>query len=190
MGLLDILNQYTGQATGSDDEVGNHFDQVARQADPHDVGNGVSAAMRSDATPPFGQMIGHLFGQSSPDQQAGLVNQLLHAIGPAALSGAAGGALGRILGMGEGAAASGTATPSATARPTSTATPNASPTVTPAQASQLSPSEVEAMAAHAHQQDESIVDKLGGFYAQHPQLVKSLGAAALAVALGHMRSRS
>ena len=178
MGLLDILNQYAGQVTGSDDDVAKHFDQAAREADPQAVGQGVSAALRSDATPSFAQTVGHLFGQSNPDQQAGLVNQLLHAIGPAALSGVAGGALGRILGA------------AGTTSTTSTASPTTAATVTPAQASQLSPSEVGAIASHAHQQDDSIVDKLGSFYAQHPQVVKSLGAAALAVVLGHMRSRS
>ena len=181
MGLLDILNQYAGQALGSDDDVGNHFEQVARQGDPQAVGQGVSAALRSDATPPFGQTIGKMFGQSNPDQQAGLLNQLLHAIGPAALSGVAGGALGRILGAGGGGATS--------ASTRATSDPTATTTVTPAQASQLSPSEVDAIATQAHQQDESIIDRLGNFYAQHPQVVKSLGAAALAVALGHMRSK-
>jgi hypothetical protein len=49
---------------------------------------------------------------------------------------------------------------------------------------------VNAIATHAQNQEGSVVDKIGGFYAQHPTLVKSLGAAALAVALGHMRSQS
>lgn len=130
MGLLDILNQYTGQATGSDTDVGNHFDQVAGQADKRAVGDGVAAAMRSDATPSFGQTISHMFGQSDPQQKAGLINQLLQAIGPPALSGVAGGALGRMLG---GQARS------------------AAPAVTPEQASQLSPTEVDTIASHAHQ---------------------------------------
>jgi hypothetical protein len=34
------------------------------------VGQGVADAFRSDQTPPFAQMMGRLFGQSSPQQRA------------------------------------------------------------------------------------------------------------------------
>lgn len=146
-----------------------HFDEVAQQAPPQDLGRGIAAAMRSDSTPPFGQLVGNLLGQSNLQQQAGVLNQLIQSIGPGGLSGVAGGILGRVVGGGSS---------------------NAVPTITPAQASQLSPADVNAIATHAQNQDGSVVDKIGGFYAQHPTLVKSLGAAALAIALGHMRSQS
>jgi len=169
MGLLDILNQYVNPSTAPTGNVTEHFDEVAQQAPPQDLGRGIAAAMRSDSTPPFGQLVGNLFGQSNPQQQAGVLNQLIQSIGPGALSGVAGGILGRVLG---GGSSSGV------------------PTITPTQASQLSPADVNAIATHAQNQDGSVVDKIGAFYAQHPTLVKSLGAAALAVALGHMRSQS
>jgi hypothetical protein len=169
MGLLDILNQYTNPSAAPTGNVVEHFDQVAQQASPQDLGQGIAAALRSDSTPAFGQVVGNLFGQSNPQQQAGVLNQLIQSIGPGALSGVAGGILGRVLGGGSSGAV---------------------PSITPAQASQLSPADVNAIATHAQAQDGSVVDKIGGFYAQHPTLVKSLGAAALAVALGHMRSQS
>lgn len=169
MGLLDILNQYVNPSTAPTGDVMEHFDQVAQQAQPQDLGRGIAAAMRSDSTPPFGQMVGNLFGQSNPQQQAGVLNQLVQSIGPGALSGIAGGILGRVLGSGS---------------------TTGVPTITPAQASQLSPADVNAIATHAQNQDGSVIDKIGGFYAQHPALIKSLGAAALAIALGHMRSQS
>ena len=56
MGILDILQQYADPARAPHDRVDQHFDQVAQQASPQDLGNGVAAAFRSDATPPFGQM--------------------------------------------------------------------------------------------------------------------------------------
>lgn len=168
MGLLDILNQYTNPSAVPPGNVLQHFDEVAQQAAPQDLGRGIAAAMRSDATPSFGNVVGSLFGQSNPQQQAGVLNQLVQSIGPAALSSVAGGVLGRILGGSSTAAV---------------------PTISPAQASQLSPADVNAIATHAQAQNGSVVDKIGGFYAQHPDLVKSLGAAALAVALGHMRSQ-
>ncbi len=126
------------------------------------LGNAIGAAFRSDATPPFGQMVGSLFGQSNPQQQAGVLNQLVQSIGPGALSGVAGGILGRILGGQPGSS------------------------ITAQQASQLSPADVSAIAAHAQQQDPSIVDRIGSFYAQHPTLVKTLGAVALSTVMSHL----
>jgi hypothetical protein len=61
--------------------------------------------------------------------------------------------------------------------------------ITPAQAAQVSPSDLSAIVATAHQQDASIVDRLGSFYAQHPTLVKSLGVAALGAVMSHMSNQ-
>ena len=167
MGILDILQQYTDPARAPTDGVDDHFDQVARQSSPQDLGNGVAAAFRSDATPPFGQMIGDLFGRSDPQQRAGILNQILQSVGAGGLASVAGGVLGRVLGG---------------------ARDNAAPTITPEQASQISPADVGAIAEHAEKKDPSIMDRAGEFYAQHPDLVKGLGAAALAIALGRMHS--
>lgn len=169
MGILDILQQYADPSRVQPDRVQEHFDQVAQQASPQDLGNGVAAAFRSDATPPFGQMIGNLFGQSNPEQRAGILNQLVQVLGSGALSSVAGGVLGRVLGGTGGTA-------------------NAAPTVTPQQAQQISPADAAAIAEHAEKKDPSVMDRAGEFYAQHPQLVKGLGAAALAIALGRMHS--
>jgi hypothetical protein len=171
MSFMDILKQYADPSSAPVGQVGEHFDQVAQQVPPGELGRGIAGALRSDATPPFGETVGNLFNKSNPQQQAGVLNQLIQAIGPGALSGIGGGVLGRILG-GAAQGALGTV-----------------PTITPAQASQLSPSDVTAIANHAESQDVSIVDKIGGFYAQHPNLVKSMGAAALAIVLGKMHSR-
>ncbi len=169
MGILDILQQYTDPARAPTDRVDDHFDQVARQSSPQDLGNGVAAAFRSDATPPFGQMIGDLFGRSDPQQRAGILNQIIQSVGAGGLASMAGGVLGRVLGGG----ASGG---------------HAAPTITPEQASQISPADASAIAEHAEKKDPSIMDRAGEFYAQHPDLVKGLGAAALAIALGRMHS--
>ena len=168
MGLMDILQQYVDKA-GSAPVVGStdHFDEVARSAPPQVLQDGVADAFRSDQTPPFGQMVGQLFGQSNPQQQAGVLNQLLGALGPGVLSGIGGGLLGRMLG------ASGASQPQ----------------VTPDQASQLTPEQVQQIATHAEQQNPGIIDQIGGFYAQHPQLVKTLGTAALTIALAGMANR-
>jgi hypothetical protein len=166
MGILDILKQYADPASAPAGNVAGHFDQVAQQSSLQDIGNSVAAAFRSDATPPFGQMIGDLFSKSDPSQRAGILNQIVQSIGTGGLASVAGGVLGRVLGP---AAASG-----------------ATPQITPEQASQISPADAGALAAHAEKQDSSIIDMAASFYAQHPTLVKSLGAAALAIALGHL----
>jgi hypothetical protein len=174
MGILDILKQYADPNSVQTDRVPGHFDEVVQQSNPDDLGNGVAAAFRSDATPPFGQMVGELFGRSDPQQRAGILNQIVRTVGPGVLATLGGGVLGRVLGGG--------AAPSTTASSTA-------PTITPAQASQISPADAAAIAAQAEQHDGSIVDKAGQFYAQHPALVKSLGAAALAIVLGRMHSQ-
>ena len=51
--------------------------------------------------------------------------------------------------------------------------------VTPQQAEQVSPQAVEVLAQNAASKDPSIMDKAAGFYAQHPDLVKGIGVAAL-----------
>jgi hypothetical protein len=61
--------------------------------------------------------------------------------------------------------------------------------ITPQQASEISPQQVQDLANHAEQHSPGIFDKLGEFYAQHPQLVKTLGSAALTIALAKMANR-
>jgi hypothetical protein len=62
-------------------------------------------------------------------------------------------------------------------------------TVTPEQAQQIHPDAIRQLAEQAEKRDPSIIDKAGEFYAQHPTLVKSLGATALAVIMSHISRR-
>lgn len=153
MGIMDTIGNLAG---GGD--VHSAYDQVAKSVPPGALADGLAHAFQSDQTPPFPQMVSGLFGQSSPDQKAGLLNQLLGTLG----SGQAAQVLGS-LGLGglAGAAATGA--------------------VTPQQAQQVPPQAVETLAQHAQTKDPSIVDKAAGFYAQHPTLVKAIGAGALAL---------
>jgi hypothetical protein len=160
--LGNLLQQYLGGNAGANQaQATDDFDRVAQQAPRAEVARGVTEALRSDQTPPFPQMVGQLFGHSNPDQRAGMLNQLLSSVGPSLLSGGAGGILGSLLGGGQNR-------------------------VTPEQASQLSPQQAQDIAAHAEQQNPGVVDQMGNFYSEHPTLVKALGGAALAIALGHM----
>lgn len=159
MSLSDILRDAGG------DNIDAHFDRVAQAASPNDLGAGLADAMRSDQTPPFGDMVGQLFGRSSSTQQAGLLNQILSTVGPSIAAALAGGALGKILHPGQ-------------------------QQVTPEQATKLSPAEVTEIAKHAELKKPEIIDQVGRFYAQHSDLVKTLGGVALTAVLAGMRNRS
>jgi hypothetical protein len=163
MGILDLLKQYTRPSDAAVASATEHFDVVTQEAAPQQLGSGIAAAFRSDATPDFGQTISSLFAQSSPEQKAGVLNHLLESLGPSAAAVAGGGVLQRLM-----------------------ASSGSSGTISPAQASQISAADVSAIATHAEQQNSSIVDRLGGFYAQHPTLIKTLGVAALSAVMSHM----
>ncbi|MEC5211779.1 hypothetical protein RCH06_000312 [Polaromonas sp. CG_9.5] len=169
MGLMDLLQQaLNGNSNSNSNTNGNnnaetHFDQVAKQASPDQMADGLAATMRSKDTPPFSEMVSRMFGQSSPTQQAGLLNRILTALGPTAAAALAGGALGKVLPAGQSQ-------------------------VTPEQAAQLSPAQVSAIAGEAEQTHPGVVDQVSQFYAEHSGLIKVLGGAALAVALARMKN--
>jgi hypothetical protein len=163
--LGGILQHYTGGGATAEPPatVGEHFDQVAQNAPQSTIADGLSAAFRSDQTPSFGEMAGQLFGHSNGQQRAGILNTILATVGPAVLSrvlsgGNGGGVLGGLL-HGD------------------------SREVTPEQAEQIDPGTAAKIAAEAEKHDPSIVDKVSGYYAEHPTLVKTLGGTALAVVL-------
>jgi len=165
--LGSLLQQYAGSNPTNHAQAQNDFDQVAQNAPQSHLAEGVSEALRSDQTPPFPQMVGQLFNQGDSSQRAGMLNQLLGGIGPGVLSSIAGGAFGSLFG-GHGNA-------------------NADvPQLTPQQASAMTPEQVQEIAAKAEQDNPGIVDRMGAFYAEHPQLVKGLGGVALALVLGRM----
>lgn len=158
----DLLQRYQGASqTAPPQTTQADFANVAQAAPPSAVAGGLAAAFRSPQTPSFGEMVAQLFGQSNANQQAGILNHLIPAAGAAGLSG---GLLGELSGLLGGKQA----------------------TVTPQQAQSVAPDTVRSLAEQAQQRDPSIVDRASEFYAQHPTLVKGLGALALAVAMSHM----
>ena len=135
------------------------------------LGSGIAQAFRSDRTPPFADMLGSLFGGSNPQQRAGVLGELLRSVAPAVLSGLAGGALGRFA---QSALGGGSSAP---------------PAIGPDEADRLTPEQVKEVAVAAEKADPGVLDKLGTYYAQHPELVKILGGTALAIALGQVATR-
>lgn len=160
--LGNLLNQYLGGGSNADSaQAADDFQRVAENAPRETVAQGVTQALRSDATPPFPQMASQMFDQGNPQQRAGMLNQILSTVGPQILASLGGGALGGLLGGGQ-------------------------THVTPEQASQVSPEQFQEIAAKAEQHNPGIVDRMGDFYSQHPDLFKAIGGAALAIALGHI----
>jgi hypothetical protein len=179
--LGGLLQQYQGVAPDqAPDTVHDDFDQIAQAAPQPALADGLAAAFRSDKTPEFGQMTANLFNNSNPQQQAGLLNTILKYAGPAIL--------GRIMsgGGGGGASAGGGGGLSDLIN---MFRGGGQQQVTPEQAEQISPEAVQQVADEAQKHDPSIVDKISDFYAQHPTLVKSLGAAALTIALSKIANR-
>jgi len=75
----NLLKQYTsgGAAAAPAPDVHAHFDQVAEAAPSSTLAEGLSAAFKSDQTPAFGQMLSTLFNNSTGEQKAGLINQII-----------------------------------------------------------------------------------------------------------------
>mgnify|MGYP000490872524 CR=1 FL=1 len=169
MNVVDILKTYLDRPTDTQQD----FDEIAHQVPAEALGGGIADAFRSDRTPDFGQMAASLFGGSNGEQRAGLLGQLIKSVGPALLTSVAGGALGRVL---QGRAGADDGAP-ATGRFSET------------DAAQLSPDQVREIATEAQRQDPGVLDRVGAFYAQHPEVVKVLGGAALAIALGQVANR-
>jgi hypothetical protein len=171
MGLFDqlsvVLKQYANSSASGqiNENVNDHFDQVAQAVPSSSLADGLAAAFRSNSTPGFGQMLGGLFNQSNGDQKAGILNQLVASAAPGALSQlAGGGGLAALLGGGVSR-------------------------LTSEQAQSVSPDLVQQLATHAEKNDPSLIDKASAFYSQHPALVKTLGGAALTIAMAKMAEK-
>jgi hypothetical protein len=165
--ISEIFNRYAGAAGGAVSAPADpHQDyrNIAESAPPQVMADALAHAFRSDQTPSFPEMVSSLFRQSNPDQRAGLLNQVMGAIGPAALA--------NVPGLNELAGSSG-----------------GGQSVTSQQASQISAEQVQQAVAHAQRENPSIVDKISGFYAQHPDAVKALGGAAITIAIQHIARR-
>ena len=158
--LIDELKKLPGIGSKSAQRLAFH---ILRSSD--EDAEGLAAAFGSSQTPAAPSMVSQLFGQSNSQQQAGLLNTLIASAGPSIVSQllAGGGAsnLASLVSSGQ-------------------------TELTPQQAAQVSPETVQEIAEHAEKHDPSLMDKLGEFYSEHPGLVKTLGAAALAVAMSGM----
>ena len=162
MGILDDLGNLAKQFSSgavSETDVHKAYDQTAGNVPQQSLADALSHTFNSDQTPPFEQMLSNLFQQSTPDQKAALLNRLAAAVpgGLASLAAAAG-----LKGVPSGG------------------------DVSPQQAQQVTPQQVQTIAQQAAKKNPTIVDQAAGFYAQHPTLVKAIGAGALALLMSRI----
>jgi hypothetical protein len=156
-----LLQKYAGSSAESPHpDTVQDFGRVSQTAPASSISAGLADAFRSNSTPPFGQMVAGLFGNSSGEQRAGILNHLIGSVPQSALSGGLLGSLTGLLGSGS--------------------------NITPQQAQQVSPEAVQQLAEHAEKHDPSIVDKASQFYSEHPTLVQGLGAGALALVMSRI----
>ncbi len=154
--LLGVLEQYANLASANTGNAAHDFDQVSQTASQSHLAGGLAAAFRSSETPPFAHMLSTLFSNSDSQQRAGILNRLLSSVGPAIGSSF----LGNL--------------------------PSGASQVSPEQAQQVPPDAVRQLAESAQQKNPSIIEEASNFYAQHPTLVKALGAGSLAFIMSHM----
>lgn len=175
--LSGVLQQYTGAAAApARSKVQDDFDQIAQSAPTSELAGGLAAAFRSDKTPDFGQMAAQLFTNSNGRQRAGILNTLISVAGPMILSQV----LSRRTGPNAGGGLSSVIDKLTNGQQTQ---------ITPEQAEQIPPEAVEEIATQAEKKDPSVIDHVSDFYAAHPTLVKTLGAAALTIALSQIAKR-
>ena len=212
MGQLgDLLQQYSGaQGNAAPAEVDRHFEQVSQAAPTSSMAEGLLAAfMDTQHTPSFGNQAAQLFGASGGEQKSQVINMLLAVAGPmimqkmaggqggggmeSALAGLMGGgggggsALAGMLGGGGGMAGMlGGLLGGGGGASMIQGLLNGSQQVTPEMANQIPQDVVEKLAHEAAQQDPSIMERLSSVYAEHPTLIRTLGGAALTIAMSRM----
>jgi hypothetical protein len=161
MSFLEILERYAQrrpEALSGDAEM--EFEVVAQQAPPEVVSEGLADAFRAEQTPPFGDMVAQLFQRSDPEQRAGLLNLLVGTAGPAAFAEGPLDEVVRYLRDGSRIGAD--------------------------EADALLPHQAKEVAERALEHHPGVIERVSEYYARHPELVATLGKAALTVALANM----
>ena len=164
MGLLDTLTQIVNAASQNSQPQQQQVEEL-QQAPADVLSQGLREAFDSKDTPSIGNLVGQMFGQSSNQQQAGLINQVIQALGPAAAAALAGGVLQKVMKPGE-------------------------QQIDADAVTQLSPTEVTQVVNEAQQQQPELSQRLSEFYADNSGLLKALGGVALLAAAIKMKQYS
>jgi hypothetical protein len=163
-GIGDLLKQYSSNNANTAN-VEQHFDQVAQSMPASSVAGGVAEALKSGQAGSFSQAAAQLFSNGNGSQQASMLSGLLASVGPSVIS---------------------QFTNNNPNSPLASLLRAGQTALTPSQAASIPASDVQALAQNAHASDPSIIDRMSQIYAQHPTLIKTLGAAAMTIAVKHI----
>jgi hypothetical protein len=161
--IADLEKYRNASPTSPPANVEQDYSKVAQAVPQEHIAGGLADAFRSNQTPPFAQMLSTLFQNSNPEQKSGILNRLLGSVDPNMMNSGPLSGLKNLLG--------------------------GSANVTPQQAAQVQPQAVQQLAEHAQKANPSIIEEASQFYAQHPTVVKALGAGALAMIVSHVTRR-
>jgi hypothetical protein len=165
MSFLDILDRYANAGDGRfTQDASRHFEEVAQSAPSEVVSEGLADAFRAEQTPPFAEMVARLFEHSDAQQRAGVLNQILGAVGPSVLASGPLGELFRHYRDGS--------------------------RISDDDAERIEPQQVKDIAERAEKHNPGVIERVSEFYARHPDLVRNLGNMALSIALTNMARRS
>ena len=81
-GLLQQISNQGNEPVSS--EAQEQFHQIAQSTPPDVLSQGLNDAFNSDRTPPFAQMVSHLFGHADNQQKTGIISTLLGSLGAGA----------------------------------------------------------------------------------------------------------
>jgi hypothetical protein len=166
---MDILGRYAEERRPPlpPPEVEHDFDEVAHEAGPDAIQDGIAEAFRSEDTPPFEEMVAQLFDRSEPRVRAGLLDNLLAGLSPTPHVGSSRGALADVWKRYVAGAR-----------------------VDPDRAAAVDRDDVQQVARQARKQNPGVLERVSRFYARHPEIVRSLGNVAMSIALGKMARRT
>lgn len=162
-----MLQQYAAE-TGvhSVQKVEQDFVTIAQQVPPEDVTGGLVQAMHSEQTPPFDEMLRDSFARGDTAQRAAMLKRLLDGASPGVLRPLLDKRILHYIGAEDRSMAGVHVDDDAAER--------------------LAPEVFQLVAREAAEQDPEIIDKMSEFFAIDPDAGRTLGGAALSVALGKM----
>ena len=161
---MDFLNQIggaLGKISGDQSAGSDQFNQLAQSVSQSDLAGGLAHALGSGGTANFAQIAGNLFSSLGGENQSGMLNTILSTAGPLVLQ--------QFLGNNPNSALAGLLSGGAGQ-------------VTAEQAASVPAEEVQALAAHVHENVPGVADALGGMLSQNPGAAQSLGSEVLGMA--------
>ena len=154
-----VLQQYaTETGVHSMQKVEQDFVAVAQSVPAEHVTSGLAEAMHSEQTPPFEDMVGESYGRGSDELRAAMLKQLIDGASPNVVKPL----------IDDGLLSS---------------VANTSGPIDTALVQNLDTEVVRRIAREAAQEDPSVIDRMSQFFAVDPAAGRTLGGAALSVAL-------